>query len=119
MTTPSDDIDLAASRRLVGLELSGVTFVRDYFQLLFDSDRMSVYSQTTIDSPVASDRFPSSRARNALCDLIGRHIVEASIRSGSFALLKFDDGVTVTIPLETAGPESFCLEQEGQTVVVR
>jgi hypothetical protein len=91
---------------LVGCEVSGVAFVRDYVEVLFDGPILRSLSDPEVREADGVARFPGPGSRDALCRLIGR-VVER-VEDGAEALvLAVAGGPAVSIPKrsDTAGPE--------------
>jgi hypothetical protein len=91
---------------LVGLELSGVSFVRDYVEFLFDGPVLRVMSEPEARLAQRSGTFPNSPFRDVACALIGSTVSGAG-EHGNAVIIVFDTGGTIRVPLfsEDAGPE--------------
>jgi hypothetical protein len=86
-------------RRLIGLELSSVTFVRDYVQLGFDGPILNAVTLPTIQVGQRQYRSGGAGYRDALCGRIGRVVKNASIREDDAFRMDFDDGTELSISL--------------------
>jgi hypothetical protein len=71
---------------LRGLELSGVAFIRDYVELLFDGPIVRCYAPPEVVTDMGSVRFPSEGSRDALCRLIGGEVVAVSVGDESLSI---------------------------------
>jgi len=91
---------------LVGLELSGVSFVRDYIEFLFDGPVLRVMSEPEARLAQQSGTFPNSPFRDVACALIGSTISGTGEERNAL-IISFDTGGTIRVPLfsEDAGPE--------------
>ncbi|HAP74491.1 MAG TPA: hypothetical protein DCR14_00220 [Acidimicrobiaceae bacterium] len=91
---------------LIGLELSGVSFVRDYVEFLFDGPVLRVMSEP--EARVAGRRgtFPDPPFRDVACELIGGAIVAADADPHGLTIV-FETGGSIRVPFssEDAGPE--------------
>lgn len=110
-----------AFQYLVGLPLSAVTFIGDYYQLLFGSEVLSIYSHPVVQtSNKRSFRFSDQGYRDSLCEGIGRKVVDAGDTANELTI-QFDDGVRISVSLRAedrigGGPESI-VAQGGMLVV--
>lgn len=110
-----------ALRKLVGHELSSVTFVRDYIQLAFDGSGINAYTTPTVSCGSESLKFGQPGYRDGLCRQIGRS-VERSEVDGQRVSIIFESGTTVSISLredDYRGPEAleFSLDNDHIWVV--
>lgn len=90
--------DRSFLQRLVGRELSGVVFVRDYLQLQFDSDVMTFAGWPVV---VRGDERTSVGAleyRNRLCECINRAIKTFQVDDEQFAFA-FENGTELRLSL--------------------
>jgi hypothetical protein len=65
---------------LVGEELGGVCFVRDYVELHFDGPILRALSSPTVACGSESAVFPDAPSRELLCRLIGTEVTGAVVR---------------------------------------
>ncbi len=82
---------------LLGEELSGIAFVRDYVELLFDGPILRALADPTVTTRHGVHVFPEVGSRDALCSLIGRAVARADELDDRLSLT-FDAGATVEIP---------------------
>jgi hypothetical protein len=108
---------------LVSFELSSVIFVRDYVQLVFESDTNSIltlYSLPDVCLKGQCYRLSTAGYRDALCSFIGSQVVDAEIEKGVELLLSFEGDIEVRVSLDEAdynGPEAVMLS-DGQQIRV-
>lgn len=84
--------------RLVGEELAGVSFVRDYVELSFDGPVLRAFSGPVVGLGGASATFPEIGSRDLLCALIDR-TVESVAEDASALVLSFTGGGEIRVPL--------------------
>ncbi len=71
---------------LVGCEVSGVSFVRDHVEMLFDGPVLRSLASPMVREGDQVARFPEPGSRDALCRLIGRTVELAEDRHDALAL---------------------------------
>ena len=88
---------------LVGEELGGVHFVRDYVEFYFDGPIVRSLSDPIlyIDGRV-QPRFPEPGSRDALCRLIGRELQLVQVKDEESISLGFSGHAKVMIPISEA-----------------
>jgi hypothetical protein len=96
--------------QLVGEDLSGVVFVRDYLQLQFNPPpQVNVYSARVVVSvDGASAAFGEEPFANLLVGLIGRVVGGVDVVDGQSFRIRFSDGSRIEIslrPEDYRGPE--------------
>jgi hypothetical protein len=94
---------------LVGQELSGVVFVRDYIQLQFDDRGLTAVTLPTVVSKGGTYLSGMPGYRDSLCERIGHIVVDARMREDEGIELKFDDESVIAISLKREdyiGPEA-------------
>ena len=107
-------------KNLIGRELSGVAFVRDYIQLQFDDRGLTAIN---LPSVIANGeaKIPDHQGyRDLLCERIGHTVVEAELNDGEGIWLKFDDDSVVSISLKNEdyiGPEAAIMYIDERTWV--
>jgi hypothetical protein len=103
---PAVTSDVNELRDLVGLELSAVSFVRDYVEFEFDGPVLRSLASPIVSVDGVRWEFPHPGSRDAMCELIGRAVVEAQDLPERL-LLGFAGDAIVEVPLsgEDAGPE--------------
>jgi|SRR5579862_2121774 len=94
--------------KLVGRELSSVTFVRDLIQLAFDGAGLNAYTLPTVTC--GSERLTVKQPgyRDCLCEQIG-HRVQRTEVDGQCVSIVFENGPVVSISLrddDYRGPEA-------------
>lgn len=88
--------------RLVGQPLSGVAFVQDYVELHFDGKILRSFMPMSVISGGVTRATPESGARDSLCALIGKKILDVVLQESKKIDLRFDGGSIVSIPLNEA-----------------
>lgn len=84
---------------LVSNEFAGVTFIRDYLQLLFDGPVLNVYSWPVIkdgESEVKRDEYGFC---DTICGFIGAKVIRAFEYEGEL-VVEFGDGNKIVISLK-------------------
>jgi len=84
--------------RLVGEELAGVFFVRDYVELSFDGPTLRAFSGPVVSLHGVSATFPGLGSRDLLCALIAR-TVESVAEDASELVVNFAGGGEIRVPL--------------------
>lgn len=96
-------------QELVGEEVGGICFVRNYVELYFDGPVLRSLARPTLSSKGSSSTFSEPGSRDALCTLIGQKVDQVRVIPGEVIELTFQHGDTLTIPLDSenrAGPEA-------------
>ncbi len=96
--TPMKQTLAEALEKLVGQDLSSVTFVRDYVQLAFDGPGLSAYTMPTVTSESESLSLGQPGYRDSLCRQIGCR-VERTEADDQRVLIIFENGAAVSISL--------------------
>ena len=91
-------------QRLVGRELSSVTFVRDYVQLGFDGPILNAVTLPMVRVGRRRYKPIGPGYRDALCGRIGRSVEKASVQENEAFRISFDDGTELSISLR---PEDY------------
>jgi hypothetical protein len=95
---------------LIGEDLSGVTFVRDYVQLEFNPPpRLSAYTPVSIQNSAGQSRLGDPDFANMMIAQIGQVVAAVALTLGEALVLTFEDGSTVAISLregDYVGPEA-------------
>ena len=94
--------------RIVGEQLSAVSFVMDYLQLQFDAYFLTVLTSLTVVVDQTSHRPGDLNYRNTLCERI-THKVEHVALTGEYLRVGFDDNAVFEISLKEedyVGPEA-------------
>jgi len=107
--------------KLVGHELSSVTFVRDYVQLAFDGPSMNAYTTPTVTRGSESLTLGQPGYRDVLCRQIGCRVERTEV-GDQRASVVFENGAAVSISLrgeDYRGPEAlrFSLDDKCEWVV--
>lgn len=103
---------------IVGEEISGVCFVRDYVEFHFDGPILRALNNPILDSGELHITFGDPGSRDALCSLIGSEVKSVVARDGDLIQLTMTSGQILIIPLDEAsrvGPEGahFVPDLEG------
>src|SRR5688572_7963747 len=90
--------------QLIGEELSGVTFVRDYLQLQFNPPPIvNVMTPVSLDAGGYRVTTGEKAFANALLAQIGKVINQVLFRADEFLKLGFSDGSSLSISLKPEG----------------
>jgi hypothetical protein len=107
---------------LVGEDLSGVVFVRDYVQLQFDPPpSLNAGTPVTVHSRGGRATLGEEAFANLIIGQIGKVVRSASIQPDVALVIEFDDGSTISvslIPSDYYGPEAVNLFRKDGSVVV-
>jgi len=113
----SNDLD-----ELVGEELSGVTFVRDYLQLQFNPlPVLNAYTQVTVSCGDQVATFGEEPFANLLIGQINKFVRRVELRDDEFLRLTFEDESVVAIslfPADYVGPEAITLFSRDKKITV-
>jgi hypothetical protein len=107
--------------KLVGHELSSVTFVRDYAQFAFDGPSMNTYTMPTVACGSENLSQGQPGYRDALCRQIGCRVERTEVDDQRMSIV-FEGGAAVSISLrdeDYRGPEAlqFSLDDKCDWVV--
>jgi hypothetical protein len=94
---------------LVGAQLSAVTVVMDYAQIVFDGATLTAFTCPAVEANSRTLRSTDVGYRDALCARIGRTVVSAHV-SDELISLGFDDGAVITISLRAEDLEGVSAE---------
>lgn len=104
--------------RLEGAELAQVWFVRDYLQLIFESDvrTWSLQCYAWPHLSMAGDHvvFGDVTYRDLLCGLIGEEVVSTTVDRGLAVQFNASALVVDPTPVEVRGPEIAMLHVLGE-----
>ena len=109
MTAPESSV----LKRLENARLSAVVFVQDYVQLQFDGPCLTAYVWPTVRDSANTFSQQTPGYRDALCDLIGNVVAEASEEANERLIIQFASGATVEVSLKQSdreGPEAAMLQ---------
>lgn len=84
-------------KELAGLELTSVTFLRDYLQLQFDGPSINVMNTVVAASQGQSAKTGDDQFRNFLCGQIGKQVRAVDVSAESVSIQFFDDGRIVVL----------------------
>lgn len=87
---------------LIGEEISGVEFVRDYVEFHFDGPVLRCIADPTVVVRGVSYRFPGEGSRDALCQMIGASIESLNLTEGIALEFVTSNACQVVIPLDDA-----------------
>ena len=85
--------------RLVGEQLSAVSFVMDYLQLQFDAYFLTVLTPLTVTIGEQSYRLGDLSYRDALCERISRRVNDVALAADHLRI-SYDDGAAFDISLK-------------------
>ena len=80
-----------------GNQLSAVTFIKDYLQILFDGPRITAYTLPIIKTEEGSYKWGDPGYRDSICDLIGQKVIGSNFLENEGLTLKFEDGRKLSI----------------------
>lgn len=92
---------MAGLETLVGQELAGVLFIRDYVELHFDGPVLRILGDLNIGPDDQSVVVPEPGSRDALCRSIGHEVVDAQITPQEIRV-SFSSGLVVRVPFVTS-----------------
>jgi hypothetical protein len=95
-------VNVPAFEDLVGCEVSGVSFVRDYVEVLFDGPVLRGLASPMVREGERVARFPEPGSRDALCRLIGRKVELAEDRHDAL-VLTVEGPIELTISMDDPG----------------
>lgn len=105
---------------LIGLVLSGVTFVRDYVQLQFDPPpTLNSFTPLAVESPEIAKRSSEPGFANALFAQIGKVVREVRLEPGRSIEIDFTDGSLISQSLSNedyVGPEAYTFFSESGAI---
>lgn len=96
--------------RLIPLEpLSQVVFIHDYFQLVFQEERLTVYNRAAVADGENLTRQGTTGFCDKLVELIGQRVVVVTRTGASVLCLHFSGGAIFHIEAnhEPSWPEAF------------
>jgi hypothetical protein len=93
---------------LEGRQLSAVTFVQDYLQILFDGPRITAYTLPEIRVNEKSYKWGDSGYRDFICDLIGHKVDGTKLSENEELSIHFMDGRELAISLK---PEDYVVAE--------
>jgi hypothetical protein len=116
-TIESDDF-----AELVGEDLSGVTFVRDYLQLQFNPPPLlNAYTPVTVRCREQTATFGEEPFANLLIAQIDKVVAAVELLPEEALEIRFEDGSTVAVSLrreDYVGAEAINLFRKDQGMVV-
>lgn len=111
-----DQIESSGLNNLENRELAGVTFIRNYLQLLFDGPIMNVLLWPIVTTNDGISMVDNPGYRDALCNQIGKLVTHAIEEPNKKITLQFSDGSKIEISLKErgqTGPEAINLVLEN------
>lgn len=107
--------NLSTFSRLEGCELAGITFIRDYLQLLFEgrnvSSRLNGYVWPLVKIGKETLYANTENYRDFLCSLIGKKIIGTRITNEEIIIIFTHAEISFSIREEDkVGPEAVYLE---------
>jgi len=94
---------------LIGEEVNAVCFVMDYVELHFNGPILRSLTSMEVTHNGRRWILPEPGSRDALCSVIGAKLTAIDIDDERSAILRFDSGHVIVIPLTEearAGPEA-------------
>lgn len=92
--------ELSSVRDLVGEEISGICFVRDYVEIHFDGPILRSLARPSVTVGQEMSTFPEEGSRDQLCRLIGHTVIRIEITEGHSIELWASSGASLRIPLD-------------------
>lgn len=90
---------------LIGEKLSSVTFVMDYLQLDFDGNRLTFNIWPIVNVSNISYKYQQDGYRDKICSLITDIVSSIDIEIGSYLILEFSNGDSISISLNIENPD--------------
>ena len=87
---------------LLGKEISGVAFVRDYVEFHFDGPILRSISDPYVTIGEATYRFSKAGSREALCRVIGSTVESLELVEGEHFEFSTSNGCRIRIALDAA-----------------
>jgi hypothetical protein len=84
-----------------GNQLSAVTFIKDYLQILFDGPRITAYTPPIIKTEESSYKWGDPGYRDSICDLIGQKVIGSKFLENEELTVQFEDGRKLSISLRS------------------
>lgn len=94
---------------IIGQPMSAIAFVHDYVEMHFDGKILRALSNPSVRIGQAVFVVPGPGSRDALCDLIGRSVVNVVVRELNCIEVRFEGNASIRVPLsdaERTGPET-------------
>jgi hypothetical protein len=89
---------------LIGRDLASVVFVRDYVQLGFDGPQLTAVTNPEVITRSKRFVWGDPGYRDALCEQIGKIVLQAKTIEGQSLTISFDNNVEIAISLR---PEDY------------
>jgi hypothetical protein len=86
---------------LIGEQISGVCFVRDYLEIHFDGPIIRILSNPTIKAGERTLQIPSPGSRDAICGIIGATVKDLKLQENMLLELILDNDCRVLVPLDS------------------
>lgn len=102
-------IDPSRLAQIIGQRMSAVSFVHDYVEVHFDGKILRSLTNPRVVSSRGQLTFPEPGSRDALCELIGKSVVNVIVQAPEYIEVRFGASAFVRIPLsnpERIGPEA-------------
>lgn len=87
---------------IIGKPMSAVSFVQDYIEFHFDGCVLRAFTQPLVITDSKRFVVPERDSRDALCELIGKTVVNVMARDQGQIDVRFHDGSLVSIPLDVS-----------------
>ena len=84
---------------IVGEPMSAVSFVYDYVELHFDGKILRALPPVSVVSERGRFVVPEPGSRDALCELLGRSVINIAVCNEDSIKVEFSDNSLVIIPL--------------------
>jgi hypothetical protein len=115
-------VDTKDFQELVGEDLSGVTFVRDYLQLQFNPPPMlNAYTPVTVRCANQTACFGDTSFPNLILGQLNKFVRGVEMRPEEALEITFDDGSTVSVSLRRehyVGAEAINLFRKNREMIV-
>ncbi len=109
-------------RDLIGEDLSGVTFVRDYLQLEFNPPpRLSAFTPVTVRAGFDTAKLGDPGFANLLIAQINKYVKAVELQPLNALTITFDDDSIIAISLipdDYVGPEALTFARRDKQLLV-
>lgn len=108
-------------QQLVGQRLTGVTFIHDYVQVLFEDARLNADNPLTVATADAVRGRSDPLFYRDVVALIGQAVTQVRIVEGEELRIDLNDGTSLALSLRTAdytGPEAGTLQMADGSLMV-
>lgn len=87
-------------KKLIGIELSAIVFVRDYLQIQFDMDIITLNTWPIIKINQINTRFEEDSYKNVLCEFISKKLEKVEYVQNKHLTMFFEQGLELNVDLK-------------------